>query len=252
MIYKSRAEAKRLTGLAYVGMVNNSAKHEKAYHYNEMVYTIYLAPAKSSGYEVCPGRTAECTAACLNMSGRNIMDVGREVINGSRIKKTKLIFEEKEFITRWIFDEITAAKAKAEKKGFRFSVRLNNTSDISPEDFTIVEDGVIINILDKFQDVQFYDYTKVASRVELLKKYDNYDLTFSYNGHNWAECVQMLNNNIRVGVVFLKVPETYLGYTVINGNDYDMRYLDPKDVIIGLPYKKVRTKLKEDNSFVIR
>jgi hypothetical protein len=61
----------------------------------------------------------------------------------------------------------------------------------------------------------------------------------------------MLNNNIRVGVVFLKVPETYLGYTVINGNDYDMRYLDPKDVIIGLPYKKVRTKLKDDNSFVI-
>jgi len=252
MIYKNRAEAKRLTGLAYVGMVNNSAKHEKAYHYNEMVYTIYLAPAKSSAYEDCPGRTAECTAACLNMSGRNIMDVGREVINGSRIKKTKLIFEEKEFITRWIFDEITAAKAKAEKKGFRFSVRLNNTSDISPEDFTIVEDGVIINILDKFQDVQFYDYTKVASRVELLKKYDNYDLTFSYNGHNWDECVQMLNNNIRVGVVFLNVPETYLGYKVINGNDYDMRYLDPKDVIIGLPYKKVRTKLKEDNSFVIR
>jgi hypothetical protein len=129
---------------------------------------------------------------------------------------------------------------------------LNNTSDISPEDFTIVEDGVIINILDKFQDVQFYDYTKVASRVELLNKYDNYDLTFSYNGHNWDECVQMLNNNIRVGVVFLKVPETYMGYEVINGNDYDMRYLDPKDVIIGLPYKKVRNKLDNNSTFVIR
>jgi hypothetical protein len=252
MIYKNRAEAKRLTGLAYVGMVNNSAKHEKAYHYNEMVYTIYLAPAKSSGYEVCPGRTAECTAACLNMSGRNIMDVGREVINGSRIKKTKLIFEEKEFITRWIIDEITAAKAKAEKQGFRFSVRLNNTSDISPEDFYITDNGVRLNLLEIFSDVQFYDYSKISSRIHLMNKYDNYDITYSFNGHNWESCEIMLKNNVRVCVVFDKVPESYMGYKVINADLYDMRYLDPTNVICGVKFKKVRNKLDKNSTFVIR
>ncbi len=73
MDYQSRAQAKKLTGLSYYGMVNNSTKHEKAYKYQEMVYTLYLSPAKSSGYEVCPGRTTECTAYCLNQSGRNKM-----------------------------------------------------------------------------------------------------------------------------------------------------------------------------------
>ena len=251
MEFKTIAQAKRLTGLSYIGMVNNSAKHEKAYHYNEMVYTIYLAPGNSSGYEVCPGRTAECAEACLNQSGRNIMDAGREVINGSRIKKTKLFFEEREFFVRWVIAEIESARAKAVRQGYRFSVRLNNTSDISPEDFYITK-PYKINLLQFFEDVQFYDYTKIKSRTNLLKSYSNYDLTFSYNGYNKNHCITMLENNIRVAIIFKEIPEKFWEYPVINGNFYDMRYTDAKNVIIGLPYKKVRNKLEPNNKFVIQ
>jgi len=55
---------------------------------------LYLAPAKSSGYEVCPGRTKDCTKLCLNESGMNTMtQKGKgDVINDSRVKKTKLFF----------------------------------------------------------------------------------------------------------------------------------------------------------------
>jgi hypothetical protein len=233
-------------------MVNNSSKHEKAYKYQEMVYTIYLAPAKSSGYEVCPGRTKECTTACLSQSGRNIMDQGREIINGSRIKKTRLFFENRQFLVSWIIDEIKSAKAKAARDGYRFSVRLNNTSDISPEEFYIIQDGTKINLLEYFPDVQFYDYTKVPERVQLLLKYDNYDLTFSYTGRNWDICQQMINQGIRVAAVFNKVPEEYIGLPVIDGDKYDMRYLDPQKCIVGLKYKKVRTKLETNNIFVIQ
>ena len=56
-----------------------------------------------------------------------------------------------------------------------FSVRLNGTSDLSPEQFHL--EGV--NILEIFPEVQFYDYTKVYKRIELTKKYTNYDITFS-------------------------------------------------------------------------
>lgn len=252
MEFKSIRQAKKDTGLSYIGMVNNSAKHVKAYHYNEMVYTIYLAPAKSSGYEVCPGRTKECTTACLAQSGRNRIDIHENRINTSRILKTKLFFEEREFFVRWVITEIESAKKKADKLGYRFSVRLNNTSDISPEDFFIIAGEYKMNILEIFSDIQFYDYTKVPERVQLTMKYSNYDLTFSYNGHNENECKQMLNQNIRVAVVFKEVPDTFWGHQVVNGNDYDMRYLDPKDVIIGLPYKKVRNKLEITNSFVIQ
>ena len=33
-------------------------------------FVLHLAPANLSGKEVCPKRTAGCTAACLNTAGR--------------------------------------------------------------------------------------------------------------------------------------------------------------------------------------
>lgn len=252
MIYESMAKARKQTGLSYIGMVNNSTKHEKAYKYNEMVYTIYLSPAKMSGYEVCPKRTDECTLLCLNESGHNRMDVKVNKINKSRIKKTKMFFENREFFVRWVIDEIKVGMRKAKEQGFEFSVRLNNTSDLSPELFYINDNGVKKNLLQLFPDVQFYDYTKVPNRMRLKQKYDNYDLTFSFDGSNMEECFKMLDNEIRVAMVFDKVPETYKGKEVIDGDKYDMRYRDDKDVIVGLKFKKVRTKLDKQYSFVIQ
>lgn len=252
MEFKTIADAKRQTKMNYFGRVNNGVKHMKAYKYNEMVYTIYFAPANTSGYEVCKGRNLECTKSCLNMSGLNRIDV-KNKINESRIKKTKLFFEERDFTMKWIISEIKKHKSIAEKKGYKFSVRLNNTSDISPEDFFIINDkGIKQNILELFPDVMFYDYTKIENRSELLGKYKNYDLTYSFNGYNENKCLEMLNKNIRVSVVFKnKLPNTFFGVPVIDGDLYDMRYKDDKKIVCGLKYKKVRNKLEKDNKFVV-
>ena len=252
MNYKNMTDARKQTGLSYIGAVNNSTKHEKAFKFDELVYTIYFAPAKMSGYEVCPMRTDECTLLCLNESGRNKMDTDKNTINNSRIKKTKLFFEEREFLVRWIIDEIKAAKNKAVKLGYSFSVRLNNTSDLNPVSFYTMYKGERRNILEIFPMVQFYDYTKVPNRITLVKKYKNYDLTFSYSGENLDECVNMLSKNVRVAVVFKKVPSEFWGRKVIDGDKYDMRYRDETDVIVGLKYKRVRNKLTETNKFVIQ
>lgn len=250
MKYTSKAQAKRITGMNYLGSVSKTVKHKKSKKYNELTYSLYLSPAKSSGYEVCPGRTTECTKLCLNESGMNSMVQNKrgDVINDSRIQKTRLFFEHREFFMKWMIDEIKAAELKAHKLGFTLSVRLNNTSDISPEDFQL--NGQ--NILQMFPEVQFYDYTKVASRIELLKKYSNYDLTFSYTGYNLTECQKMLLNKIRVAVVFKNVPEQFMGYPVIDGDKYDMRYKDIDPVIVGLKYKRVRTKLTNNIKFVVQ
>ena len=202
MNYLNQPNAKKLTGLNYLGSVNLTTKHAKAYDYNELTYSLYLAPAKMSGYEVCPKRNEECTALCLNESGMNRIDVKKNRINESRIKKTKLFFEEREFFVNWLIDEISIAKRKAEILGYKFSVRLNNTSDISPELFYTTIDGKKKNLLEIFPDVQFYDYTKVYNRIKLTKKYPNYDLTFSFSGYNFEECIESLNNDVRVAVVF--------------------------------------------------
>jgi hypothetical protein len=98
-------------------------------------------------------------------------------------------------------------------------------------------------ILELFPDVQFYDYTKVFKRIQLAKKYSNYDLTFSFSGNNIAESLLALEQEIRVAVVFEEVPAQYWGVQVVDGDAYDMRYQDPGKVVIGLKYKKVRNKI---------
>jgi len=250
MKFTTVAEARRLTGVNYLSSVSRTVKHEKSKKYGELTLSLYLAPAKMSGYEVCPGRTAECTRLCLNQSGKNIgpQKERGDFINKSRITKTRLFFEHHEFFMDWLINEIEAAQRKAIRMTYKLSVRLNNTSDISPEEFR--RNGK--NILDIFPDTQFYEYTKVATRVELMKKYPNYDVTFSYTGYNLAVCQEMLENNIRVAVVFKKVPEEFMGYPVIDGDKYDMRYKDDKQVIVGLKYKVNRNKLTPETKFVIQ
>lgn len=252
MKFTTKSEAKKKTGFTYLGNVNHSSKHEKAESYNELVYTIYLSPAKMSGYEVCPLRTVECTELCLNESGHNRMDAKRNHINNSRINKTKMFFEDRELFVGWVISEIIAGKKKADKLGFRFSVRLNNTSDLNPEMFQTKIDGKFKNVLELFPDVQFYDYTKIPNRIKLMEKYPNYDLTFSYSGENMSDCLTMLENNVRVAMVFNEVPTEYKGFEVIDGDKNDLRYSDPKNVIVGLKFKKVRNKLTKNHKFVIQ
>ena len=85
-------------------------------------------------------------------------------------------------------------------------------------------------------------------------KYPNYDLTFSYSGHNWEASKQMLDNGLgRVAMVFDKsIPETYEGYKVVDGDNSDLRHYDDWGVIVGLKFKKVREKIDTYNSkFII-
>jgi hypothetical protein len=248
MTYQNQTQAKKLTGLSYLGGIATSAKIAKGLKYEEMTYILYLAPADRSGYEVCPMRSAECTRACLNESGHNKIDIHDNTINKARVKKTKLFFEQRDFFMQWLQDEIAAAARKAERAGMKFSVRLNGTSDLSPEQFHL--NGK--NILQLFPDVQFYDYTKVYKRIQLTSKYPNYDITFSYSGTNMTETMAALAAGVRAAIVFDEVPAQYLGHEVIDGDAYDMRYMDAGNVVVGLKYKKVRNKLDESTSFVIK
>jgi len=248
--FKNLTQARRLVGFSYLGSISMTTKHKKSIKYGELTYSLYLAPAKTSGYEVCPGRTAECTRFCLNESGMNTMtqDIKGDVINDCRITKTRLFFEDRQFFMNMMIAEIRSGITRARKLGYEFSIRLNNTSDISPLDFQL--NGT--NILEMFPDIQFYDYSKVPARVELTKIYKNYDITFSYTGQNLTACQEMLLNKIKVAVVFKKVPATFMGYPVLDGDAYDMRYRDSVAAIIGLKYKRTRTPLTPDVKFVVQ
>ena len=251
MKFTTIGNAKKVTGLSYLGSVASSSKIAKGLKYNEMTYILYLAPAEQSGYNVCPGSTEECRTACLTESGHNRIDVKKNAINKARIAKTKLFFEHREFFMSWLIIEITKAKIEADTKGYKFSVRINGTSDISLESFRL--NGK--NILQIFPLIQFYDYTKVANRFKLTEKYPNYDLTYSFSGYNMLQSMELLQSDKgRVAMVFegKQLPKTFMGIEVIDGDEYDMRYYDAKNVIVGLKFKFVRNKIDTNNNkFII-
>jgi len=249
MDFINLTSAKRLTGLSYVGGDNTSAKmlhSQKESH--QYTYIIYLAPAKQSGYDVCEYSTVECRMGCLATSGHAGMELkaGKSVIQKARIKKTRLFFEEQDFFMEWVIAEIRAAQRKAIKDGFYFSVRLNGTSDINWA--KVLHRGK--NIFAWFPEVQFYDYTKQASKFYSLAV--NYHLTFSYTGKNWKSCEQLLRAGHNVAVVFnvkneADLPKTWNGYPVVNGDLTDYRIADAKGIIVGLKFKRIANKRAEGN-----
>jgi hypothetical protein len=204
-------------------------------------FVLHLAPADVSGYNTCPKATTGCKKACLNTAGRGgIFKKGEttNVIQQARIRKTKDFFENREQFLQDLRKDITLAIKQAEKKGLTPAFRLNGTSDISWEKYGIIEE---------FPNVQFYDYTKVRNRkVSHLK---NYHLTFSKADGNDSDVEKVVSQGMNVAAVFTKVPETYLGRKVINGDETDLRFLDEKNVIVGL---KAKGKAKKDTTgFVV-
>ena len=225
-------------GVNYIGNVGHSAKMSASYRNGTMTYCIYLAPWNISGHQVCP-KGENCHKSCLNYSGREKISEfssGRDNrVMRARIAKTNAFYKNRDLFMLTMIHEIKRYMRKAESMNMEFSVRINGTSDLSPILFKDPISGK--NILELFPNVQFYDYTKVYNRIKLMEKYPNYDVVFSFDGYNWGECEKFLENGGKVAVVFYGgLPKTFKGWNVVSGNEYDMRYLDPKQTIIGLHY----------------
>lgn len=218
-------------------------------------YILHLAPADVSGYETCPKRTAGCTAACLNTAGRGGMFKRGEttnVIQEARKRKTKMFFENRvEFMTLLVKDIELAIKQSA-RLGLIPVFRLNGTSDLSFEKYEVVRNGQLFrNVFTAFPEIQFYDYTKILGRK--VKDIPNYHLTFSAADGNDLDVAKAIQQGYNVATVFgIKktepMPETYMGVTVFNGDESDLRFLDPKGVVVGL-YAKGKAK-KDTSGFV--
>jgi hypothetical protein len=220
-------------------------------------YILHLAPADLSGYNTCPKATDGCKAACLNTAGRGGMfkkGATTNVIQEARMRKTAFFFEERKYFMEWLVQDIELAIKQSAKKNLIPVFRLNGTSDLSWEKYEVVRNGKLYrNIFAAFPDVQFYDYTKVLGRK--VSDIKNYHLTFSMAENNYFDCKEAVKQGMNVAVVFgikkgSPMPEKFFNYnmTVFNGDDSDLRFLDPKNVIVGL-YAKGKAK-KDTSGFV--
>ena len=218
-------------------------------------YILHLAPADLSGYETCAKRTLGCTEACLNLAGRGGMFKRGEntnVIQQARIRKTKSFFENRVEFMATLVKDIELAIKQSKKMDLIPVFRLNGTSDLAWEKYEVVRNGQLFrNIFTAFPEVQFYDYTKILGRK--TKEYSNYQLTFSAADGNDSDVLKAMNEGLNVAVVFgikktLPMPVDYLNRPVFNGDESDLRFLDPKGVIVGL-YAKGKAK-KDTTGFV--
>ncbi len=202
-----------------------------------------LAPANSSGYQVCSSASPGCTQACIFTAGKGQM----KHVQWARIAKTIAFFEERNKFVDMLRRDLALARKRAHKQGKMLACRLNVFSDIQWEK---IFPGLFLD----FSDVQFYDYTKHAKRMHAYSQGGlptNYHLTFSRSECNDEEAKRVLcYGGCNVTVVFSDdLPKSHWGKEVINGDDTDLRFLDPPGVIVGL---KAKGRGKKDTSgFVV-
>jgi hypothetical protein len=214
-------------------------KIEKSNDYSTEYRTsiMYALPAWQSGHNACPDAT-DCAKMCIDTTGRMPM------VKAAREYRSSLFYDDRAEFGAKLIAETQDDIRRNDKKGLRTAQRLNGTTDYAGQ-----------SMPERFQDVQFYDYTKSVKRARQHvagNMPSNYHLTFSRSELTPDSLVTgLVESGQNVAVVFDAIPETWLGLEVINGDEHDLRFLDQSGVVVGLKAKGPKAK-KDTAGFVVR
>jgi len=207
-------------------LTKKNAKTDKSVKYGYLTAILHLSPANMiSKKTLCPFASEGCKAACLNTAGRgqlHMMQDGVHRVQDARALRTIWYERDRTSFMVQLEKEIAKFITYAKGKGLKPAIRLNGTSDILWER---------TGIISKFPKVQFYDYTKIPNRKDLP---NNYHLTFSAVEDNDVYSQQTLDAGTNVAAVFDELPDSWLGYPVLDGDKSDLRFLDAKNHVVGL------------------
>lgn len=243
--------------------VSADAKTIKGQKRGYLTGVLYLAPHTLSGRNLCPDASPGCIATCLNTAGRGAFNS----VQRARIAKSRMFRETPYVFMSQLDEDIHRLVRKAKRLKMTPLVRLNGTSDIPWEN---VAYGDQYNLMYEHVNTQFYDYTKSYRRMAAFlsgKLPPNYHLTFSRSECNEDKAVAVLHQGGNVAVVFStrkgeKLPRTWQGFKVIDGDRDDVRHKDNTHgangvdsvgrhgVVIGL---RAKGKARRDTSgFVVQ
>jgi len=176
-------------------------------------------------------------------------------VQEARIAKTKAFFRDPKGFVEILAKDIEALKRKASREGLLPCVRLNGTSDLPWEN---LGGQLGVNLIKRFPEIPFYDYTKNPARVRAWlegRMPANYSLTFSRSECNGETALELAKAGANVAVVFATkkgktLPAEWAGRPVVDGDTNDLRFLDGPGRIVGL---RAKGKAKKDASgFVVQ
>jgi hypothetical protein len=212
-------------------------------------FILYLSPSDQNNKKInlCPFASNGCLKSCLYTAGRGKFT---NVQTARQNRSNYLVNDRKAFYNQ-IAKEITNKVKYYQRKEQKIAIRLNGTSDV--DHLKGLKAYANLNYTELVNKVEFYDYTKSLKRALKYKDSPNYTLTFSRSENNEKECIQALKQGINVAAVFLnKLPKTYKGFKVVDGDNSDdlMVKYKGKGIILGLIAKG---DAKNDNTnFVIK
>ena len=248
-------------------------------------FILHLAPSKQSGIiNVCPS-ALNCAKLCLHHSGNKLYYPTKVK---SRINKTIAFNDSQNDFMNILILNIIRNFRKNENQLTAF--RLNGTSDILFENIQIyisvglsdfiynkfsfnINSGYYSNIFEIFKhekNIIMYDYTKNKREYQNLFNEFNYHLTFSFDGEsnkiNIDRCYEAMEQNINIASVinYKKrdiLPTKFyskifdINFDCIDGDNDDMRFLDAKNKLVLLRFKKpigIKYNKRDIEKFTIR
>lgn len=210
---------------------------------DRIYYSLMLAPASTSGFNVCSA-SGDCERFCVSFTGKG----GIPTVQKARIRKTLLFMNDRQTFFELLENDICQLAEYAHQQKKQLVIRLNTFSDlafelIKPEIFKI------------FSDVLFIDYTKRKDRIlryirGLFPK--NYFLAYSHNEKSEDFSIYALQNGVNVSFVVRRpkqIPLKIEGFQVTDA-DYSDSWIIDNVGTIGI--LKAKGKLiNADSPFVL-
>lgn len=203
---------------------------------------VSLAPHSTSGYKhnLCPKASSECKKNCLGFTAGGNKQYPETAFR-SKLLRTHYMAEHPEHYARLVSHEIGENEKWSEKHGYKPGFRPNVTSDIPYEHLMPKK------FFDRHHKTQFYDYTKVASRLKNKDLPHNYSLALSHTGtghdeSNDHDAIKHLENGGVVAMVHQKgkvkpthVEDVQTGrrWPIVNGDEDDNVYDRHKQAGVG-------------------
>jgi hypothetical protein len=240
--------------LTRLSLLSTSSKWDKATQYNHQTTGIYLAPANEAGINMCAYASKGCRTSCLGHSNGFLkFDTHKE----RRIKRALLFHLYPDAFMAQLVSELQIfilqldSYNRVHGTNIKGAIRLNGSSEIFWEQLPYTDPtGTYPNIMARFPNLQFYDYTK-APKDKRPNIPDNYRLTFSIDERKGSvkRAIQWLKNGGNAALVVRTrslleqgLAEGIGGFPCVDGDAHDLRHLDPPGHVVLLKAKGDATK----------